>query len=287
MFKYPHGDLHGLNLDWLLAEWKNFKESFQNAFSAVITQIGVNDQPTVDVNYDQNSNSYEFDFGMPAQVKPSGFLIGYQESTSGTVIPTGSWLANPPTVAQGNYLWTKQQTIYNDGQTVTTYSVARMGIDGVGTPGTQTPYMDGTGAVGTSTNFAREDHVHPSDTSKLDASSFVLATATPIMDGTGAVGTSTNVAREDHVHPAIAPCAVLEWITLTYYSATQLRYTYTAPTIPAGYTSYRRSLLPVFSYDTIGNNSTKVQLSGTTFVVTGSGYTASDTMAMLMLTVFY
>lgn len=31
-----------------------------------------------------------------------------------------------------------------------------------------TPLMDGTAAVGTSTAFARGDHVHPSDTSKVD-----------------------------------------------------------------------------------------------------------------------
>ena len=35
-------------------------------------------------------------------------------------------------------------------------------------PATATPQMDGTGAVGTSTKYAREDHVHPSDTSKVD-----------------------------------------------------------------------------------------------------------------------
>ena len=35
-------------------------------------------------------------------------------------------------------------------------------------PATQTPLMDGTGAVGTSAKYAREDHVHPSDTSKQD-----------------------------------------------------------------------------------------------------------------------
>lgn len=33
---------------------------------------------------------------------------------------------------------------------------------------TATPLMDGTAAVGTSTAFARGDHVHPSDTAKVD-----------------------------------------------------------------------------------------------------------------------
>lgn len=34
--------------------------------------------------------------------------------------------------------------------------------------GTVTPSMDGTGATGSSQKFAREDHVHPSDTTKVD-----------------------------------------------------------------------------------------------------------------------
>lgn len=35
-------------------------------------------------------------------------------------------------------------------------------------PATAAPLMDGTAAVGTSIKYAREDHVHPSDTSKVD-----------------------------------------------------------------------------------------------------------------------
>lgn len=37
---------------------------------------------------------------------------------------------------------------------------------------TTTPKMNGTAAVGSETAFARGDHVHPSDTSKVDTSTF-------------------------------------------------------------------------------------------------------------------
>ena len=37
-------------------------------------------------------------------------------------------------------------------------------------PATATPSMDGTAAVGTSAKYAREDHVHPSDTSRVPTS---------------------------------------------------------------------------------------------------------------------
>ena len=37
------------------------------------------------------------------------------------------------------------------------------------TPSTAAPAMDGTAAAGTSTDYARADHVHPSDTSRASA----------------------------------------------------------------------------------------------------------------------
>lgn len=160
MFKYPHGDLHGLNLDWLLEEWKKFKASFQQAFNATITLLGVNDAPTVTVTYDDNTNNYDFDFGLPEQVKPSGFLIGYQVGTSGTTVPTGAWLANPPAVPQGDYLWTKTQVIYNNGLTSTTYATSYQGVDGATLFFSNVPLSAMTGDFATITDAnITSDHV--------------------------------------------------------------------------------------------------------------------------------
>ena len=58
--------------------------------------------------------------------------VTYQEGQSGTVAPSGSWTPNVPSVTQGNYLWTKTELNFNDGTTVTAYSVTRMGVDGTG-----------------------------------------------------------------------------------------------------------------------------------------------------------
>jgi hypothetical protein len=41
------------------------------------------------------------------------------------------------------------------------------GATGAGSPSTIPPLMNGAAAVGTSTNFSREDHIHPSDTSRV------------------------------------------------------------------------------------------------------------------------
>ena len=110
---------------------------------------------------------------------------------------------------------------------------------GGGTPGTANPLMDGTAAPGTATPYSREDHVHPSDTSRAplasptftgapaaptvspgtDSTTRIATTAfvqsavaaaggaapsgaNPIMDGTAAPGSSALYSRGDHVHPS-------------------------------------------------------------------------------------
>ena len=115
------------------------------------------------------------------------------------------------------------------------------GPAGAGSPSTSPPLMDGTATVGVSTNFSRDDHVHPSDTSRAPLASptftgspltttpapgdnstriadtaFVAAAiaplapaasvpigsaATPLMNGTAAPGSAGAWARGDHIHP--------------------------------------------------------------------------------------
>lgn len=58
--------------------------------------------------------------------------VTYQESSSGTVAPSGSWVENIPSVTPGNFLWTRTVLEFNDGTSVTSYSVSRYGIDGTG-----------------------------------------------------------------------------------------------------------------------------------------------------------
>ena len=55
----------------------------------------------------------------------------YQASTSGTTIPTGSWLTTVPTVPKGQYLWTRVITTYTDNTTTPSYSASYQGVDGI------------------------------------------------------------------------------------------------------------------------------------------------------------
>jgi len=56
--------------------------------------------------------------------------IEYQASNSGTVIPIGTWSTDFPTVAQGQYLWTRITYLYNDDTTMTSYTISYFSQDG-------------------------------------------------------------------------------------------------------------------------------------------------------------
>lgn len=56
--------------------------------------------------------------------------VTYQVSTSGTTTPTGTWVSTPPSVPQGQYLWTRTVLTFDNGQSVTAYAVSKAGIDG-------------------------------------------------------------------------------------------------------------------------------------------------------------
>lgn len=109
-------------------------------------------------------------------------------------------------------------------------AAAVAGGGGGALPSDANPAMNGTAAPGTSGQFSRGDHVHPSDTSRAPLASpaltgvptsptaaadtnttqvattaFVVGqagTANPAMNSLAAPGTSLKYARQDHVHPS-------------------------------------------------------------------------------------
>lgn len=63
-------------------------------------------------------------------VKITSKSVTYQTSTSGTTTPTGVWQSSVPTVANGQYLWTKTTVQYSDGNKTEAYSVSYKGTNG-------------------------------------------------------------------------------------------------------------------------------------------------------------
>jgi hypothetical protein len=121
-------------------------------------------------------------------------------------------------------------------------------------PATVAPIMDSVAAVGVATKYAREDHVHPSDTSRAPLASPALtgtptaptpavstnttqlattayvvgqaATVAPLMNSAAAIGASLLYARQDHVHASDTSRAPLASPAFTG--------TPTAPTVTPG-----------------------------------------------------
>jgi len=85
--------------------------------------------------------------------------VEYMTSSSGTVVPEGSWTTTVPTVAAGNYLWTRTKLTFIDSTVVTSYSVSRFGIDGAGAVSTVNEISpDGDGNVAlTATDIPTSD----------------------------------------------------------------------------------------------------------------------------------
>ena len=97
---------------------------------------------------------------------------------------------------------------------------------GAATPSDVPPLADGTADAGTSINYSRGDHVHPTDTSRAAASALTTETldrqdadlllsgridtlsarvvpsdAYPLMDGAAESGSNVEYSRRDHRHP--------------------------------------------------------------------------------------
>lgn len=66
----------------------------------------------------------------PAGKGISSTKVTYQASTSGTSIPTGTWVTSIPSVAAGSYLWTRTIITYTDKTSTTSYAVGKMGNTG-------------------------------------------------------------------------------------------------------------------------------------------------------------
>ncbi len=56
--------------------------------------------------------------------------VEYATSASGTTAPTAGWSTTIPSVAEGQYLWTRTTLTFSDGNSVVSYSVSRQGVDG-------------------------------------------------------------------------------------------------------------------------------------------------------------
>ena len=141
------------------------------------------------------------DTGDAATVKSRS--VTYQVGSFGTTAPSGSWLQDVPTVPQGQFLWTKTDVTFNTGNTITWYSVSRMGIDGTGAVSTVCnvdPDSNGNVALtGTDIPISKDNpttHVTTAISGKQ-----AKITASGLLKGNGSGGVSAAVAGTDYQSP--------------------------------------------------------------------------------------
>jgi len=121
-----------------------------------------------------------------------------------TATGTGSVVKSASPTFTGAPLSTTATPDTNTTQIATTAYV-------IGQASTTTPVMDGVAAVGTSLRYARADHVHPSDTTKVNTSLLGVANGVATLDSAGKVPTSQLPAYVDDV---------LEYTNLASFPAT-------------------------------------------------------------------
>lgn len=103
--------------------------------------------------------------------------VTYQAGSSGTTVPTGAWSSSIPSVAAGQYLWTKTVITYTDGKSTTSYSVGRMGQNGA--PGSDG--SDGRGVKSTSITYQAGASQTSAPTSTWTTTVPTLTTAKPYL----------------------------------------------------------------------------------------------------------
>lgn len=140
---------------------------------------------------------------------------------------------------------------------------------------TATPIMDGTGAVGSSSKYAKEDHVHPTDTSRQEA--LVSGTNIKTVNGNSLLGSgdlviggsSPTPMTDAEIEAAVSSVSVAHNITVSGSAASYTadgRFVLSAATageivrIQANGTITSISSVPTVEFETDGAGSTDAKL---------------------------
>lgn len=173
-----------LDNDGLLYLWQKIKNVFA-------TKDSLNDK----VDKVDGKGLSTNDYTTAEKNKLSGVASGAQVNVIETVKVNGAALT-PTSKAVNITVPTKTSDITNDSGFITSADVPEGSA-----ATTTTPKMDGTAAVGSETAFARGDHVHPSDTSRVPTTRKVaghaLSTDVTLVKNDVGLGNVDNTADVD------------------------------------------------------------------------------------------
>lgn len=161
------------------------------------------------------------------------------------------------------YFWQKLKTTFSAlGHTHTKSEITDFPT--IPSPGSTNPAMDGTAAVGTSSNYARADHVHPKDTSKANIASPTF-TGTP-KSTTASKGTNTT---------QIATTAFVQTALGDYTKTSDLSANYALKSEITGVYRYKGSVAAYANLPSSGQETGdvyNVETNGQNYAWTGSAW---------------
>lgn len=189
-FKLPWSNFHELNLDWILEKVKDLDEKVSGIIGSADPS---NDPPLMDGaasagvsdNYARGDHVHPTDTSRASQLYAQSIenkVDSLEHDTDvaireindilnfSTAAPLVDGIANP-----GNSQYPARADHVHPTDTSrasqSDFDTLKSRVDGMGglaDPSNAIPQMNGVGAPGNTNNYSRGDHVHPSDTSKLD-----------------------------------------------------------------------------------------------------------------------
>lgn len=173
-----------LDNDGLLYLWQKIKNIFA-------TQTDLSDKVDKEAGKGLSTNDYT----TTEKDKLAGIASGAQVNVIDTVKVNNTALT-PSSKAVNITVPTKTSDITNDSGFITSADVPEGSA-----ATTTTPKMDGTAAVGSETAFARGDHIHPSDTSRVPTTRTIaghaLSADVTLVKGDVGLGNVDNTADAD------------------------------------------------------------------------------------------
>lgn len=165
---------------------------------------------------------------------------------------TGSELA----YARGDHVHpsdTTKQDVLTAGSGITIDANNEISVSApIPQPSNNNPNMDGTGDAGSSANYSRADHVHPSDTSKQD----VLTAGSGI-----SIDANNEISAE--VFPSVDPTNIIATLNESTFTATEDCYAFTEAT-------YKNNNYGAYK---ISNNNTEMGQSAMIPLIAGDSIT--------------
>lgn len=190
-FKVPYSNFHELNLDWVLEKMAELEQKVDAFIGSAIPSDAepLMDQdvgsPGESVNYSRGDHVHPTDTSRASAAalhdleQLEAYDIGVlgdriQEVDDKIAFTTAAPEANGVASAGSSDFLSRSDHVHPTDTTrasqtqVDSLQAAVDAFSGSASPSDATPLMDGVGAAGTGGNYSRSDHVHPSDTAKVN-----------------------------------------------------------------------------------------------------------------------